>query len=40
VTVMNPPSTFQFRPHDAILVLGTMPNLHRLQRWIGVPQGR
>ncbi|HTT14712.1 MAG TPA: NAD-binding protein [Thermoplasmata archaeon] len=39
-TVMNPPSTFRFQPGDALLVLGTVPNLHRLQKWIGVPQGR
>jgi Trk K+ transport system NAD-binding subunit len=39
-TVMNPPSSFRFQPRDAVIVLGTMPNLHRLQKWIGVPQGR
>jgi voltage-gated potassium channel len=39
-TVLNPPSTFQFRPGDALIVVGTLPNLHRLQQWIGVPQGR
>ncbi len=40
VTVMNPPSTFHFQPKDAVLVLGTLQNLHKLQKWIGVPQGR
>ncbi len=39
-TVLNPPSSFQFQPGDAIIVVGTLPNLHRLQQWIGVPQGR
>lgn len=39
-TVLNPPSTFRFQPGDAVIVVGTLPNLHRLQRWIGVPQGR
>ncbi|HTZ61834.1 MAG TPA: NAD-binding protein [Thermoplasmata archaeon] len=40
VTVLNPPSGFQFQPRDAIIVVGTLPNLHRMQKWIGVPQGR
>ncbi len=39
-TVLNPPSTFRFRPMDALIVVGTLPNLHRLQKWIGVTQGR
>jgi Trk K+ transport system NAD-binding subunit len=39
-TTLNPPSTFQFRPGDALIVVGTLRNLHRLQQWIGVPQGR
>jgi len=39
-TVLNPPSSFRFQPGDALIVVGTIPNLHRLQRWIGVPQGR
>jgi voltage-gated potassium channel len=39
-TILNPPATFQFRPGDALIVVGTLTNLHRLQRWIGVPQGR
>jgi voltage-gated potassium channel len=39
-TILNPPPTFQFQPGDALIVVGTLPNLHRLQRWIGVPQGR
>jgi len=40
VTVMNPPRTFRFQPNDAIIVLGTLANLERLRRWIGVEQGR
>jgi voltage-gated potassium channel len=40
VTVLNPPESFQFQPGDALIVVGTLPNLHRLQQWIGVPQGR
>jgi len=39
-TVLNPPSTFRFAPGDAILVIGTLENLHRLHRWLGVDQGR
>ena len=39
-TVLNPPVTFQFRPGDAILVIGTLENLHKLHRWLGVNQGR
>jgi voltage-gated potassium channel len=40
VTVLNPPSSFRFQPGDALIVVGSLPNLHRLQKWIGVPQGR
>jgi voltage-gated potassium channel len=40
VTVLNPPSTFRFQPMDALIVVGTLENLHKMQRWIGVPQGR
>jgi voltage-gated potassium channel len=40
VTVLNPPTSFRFQPRDALIVVGTLPNLHRLQKWIGVPQGR
>ena len=39
-TVLNPPLEFQFQPGDAIIVMGTLENLHRFQRWFGVPQGR
>jgi voltage-gated potassium channel len=39
-TVLNPPSSFRFQPTDAIIVVGTLENLHKMQRWIGVPQGR
>jgi len=39
-TVINPPSSFRFQPGDAVIVLGTLDNLHRLHRWLGVPQGR
>jgi voltage-gated potassium channel len=39
-TVLNPPSTFQFAPGDAILVIGTLENLKKLHRWLGVDQGR
>jgi voltage-gated potassium channel len=39
-TVLNPPSTFRFQAGDALVVVGTLPNLHKLQKWIGVPQGR
>jgi voltage-gated potassium channel len=40
VTVVNPPTTFTFRPGDALIVVGTNENLRRLRHWIGVPQGR
>ncbi len=40
VTVLNPPATFQFQPRDALIVVGSLANLHRMQKWIGVPQGR
>jgi len=39
-TVLNPPSSFQFAPGDAMLVIGTLANLHKLHRWLGVDQGR
>jgi DNA-binding NtrC family response regulator len=39
-TVLNPPSTFRFQPWDAVLVLGTLENLKKLHRWLGVDQGR
>jgi voltage-gated potassium channel len=38
--VLNPPVSFRFAPGDAILVIGSLANLHRLHRWIGVDQGR
>jgi voltage-gated potassium channel len=40
VTVLNPPASFRFQPRDAILVLGDLKNLHKLRRWMGIPQGR
>ncbi|MEM0129526.1 MAG: NAD-binding protein [Thermoplasmata archaeon] len=39
-TILNPPSTFAFRPGDLVLVMGTQENLKRFQRWMGVPPGR
>lgn len=39
-TVLNPPASFRFAPGDAVLVLGSIENLRRMHRWIGVPQGR
>ncbi len=39
-TVLNPPVSFQFQPGDAVIVMGTLENLHRFQRWFGIPQGR
>ncbi len=39
-TVLNPPATFRFQPGDMILVMGQVPNLHRMQKWMGVRQGR
>jgi voltage-gated potassium channel len=40
VTALNPPDAFRFQPGDAIIVVGTLANLARLQKWMGVPQGR
>ncbi|MGA8604298.1 MAG: NAD-binding protein [Thermoplasmata archaeon] len=39
-TVLNPPASFKFQPGDALLVIGTLENLQRLHRWLGVDQGR
>ena len=39
-TFLNPPSTFRFRPGDAIILIGSLPNLKRLRQWMGVQQGR
>jgi voltage-gated potassium channel len=39
-TVINPPSSFRFRPGDAILVIGSIANLRRLHKWFGTHQGR
>ncbi len=39
-TVLNPPSSFAYRPGDQILVMGSQENLRRFQRWMGVPPGR
>lgn len=39
-TILNPPSTFAFRPGDQILVMGSQENLRKFQRWMGVPPGR
>ena len=39
-TVLNPPAQFQFQPGDALLVIGTLDNLRKLHRWLGVDQGR
>jgi len=39
-TVLNPPASFRFQSGDAILVIGTLENLAKLHRWLGVNQGR
>jgi voltage-gated potassium channel len=39
-TVLNPPGTFRFRPGDAILLIGSLDNLHRFHKWFGTHQGR
>jgi voltage-gated potassium channel len=39
-TVLNPPSNLTFQPGDAILILGSDPNIERFERWFGVAQGR
>lgn len=40
VTALNPPPTFRFQPGDALLVVGSLGNLQKLEAWLGVPQGR
>jgi len=40
LTVLNPPSTFRFRPGDAVLIIGSLENLRRLRSWMGIHQGR
>lgn len=40
VTALNPPPSFRFQPGDALLVMGTLENLKKLELWLGVPQGR
>jgi voltage-gated potassium channel len=40
VTVLNPPDEFRFQPGDAILLIGSLENIHRLQKWMGEAQGR
>jgi voltage-gated potassium channel len=40
LTVLNPPSSFRFRPGDAIMVIGSLENLRRLHKWFGTHQGR
>jgi voltage-gated potassium channel len=39
-TILNPPASFRFRPGDAIMIIGSLENLHRLHRWFGTHQGR
>jgi voltage-gated potassium channel len=39
-TVLNPPTSFRFQPGDAVLVIGSLENLHKLRRWMGIHQGR
>jgi hypothetical protein len=38
--ILNPPSTSQFAPGDAILSIGAPDNPHKRHRWLGVGQGR
>ncbi|MCI4346549.1 MAG: NAD-binding protein [Thermoplasmata archaeon] len=40
VPSVNPPPETELRPADALLILGTIENTHRFQRWFGAPQGR
>jgi voltage-gated potassium channel len=40
VTLVNPPPETELRPADALLILGTIENTHRFQRWFGAAQGR
>ncbi len=40
LTALNPPPTFRFQPGDALLVIGTLENLKKLESWLGVPPGR
>jgi voltage-gated potassium channel len=39
-TILNPPTSFRFRPGDAIMIIGSLENLRRLRKWFGTHQGR
>ena len=39
-TVLNPPQTFRFQPGDAIIIMGSLDNIHKFHRWFGIEQGR
>ena len=39
-TVVNPPFDARLSPGDAIVMIGSLPNAERFQRWFGTEQGR
>ncbi len=39
-TLLNPPPTDVLRQGDALLILGTDPNIRAFRRWFGIAQGR
>ncbi|MGA8664154.1 MAG: NAD-binding protein [Thermoplasmata archaeon] len=39
-TVLNPPASFRFRPGDAVIIIGSLDNLKRMHKWMGIHQGR
>lgn len=39
-TEINPPSTARFEPGMLLLVVGSLANLQRFEKWYGIPQGR
>ncbi|MDE1879849.1 MAG: NAD-binding protein [Euryarchaeota archaeon] len=39
-TIINPPSTTRFEVGTLVLVVGSLENLRRFEKWYGIPQGR
>lgn len=39
-TLINPPASLRFEEGSLVLVLGSLPNLHRFSDWYGATQGR
>ncbi len=37
---INPETSIDLRPGDALILIGTIPNVHRFRQWYGIDQGR